>query len=202
MQKRTSFALAATLAFSFSCLIPSFARAAGPDGENAANGPPAADLFEVGQRNVAAIADFGFYSGTGAGLRIGTPDVGIDVTFGYLPILRSYTRGSNIDFKFASSYDVGPSLYWLFWKVNPRASLGLLGSYKYDNLLGHGAGAGVILEYELSRKWALRGIAGYVVFPDASSRLRDHWGLGQEGDLNSGIPWLEGGVNAGFAFFP
>ena len=73
MQKRTSFALAATLAFSFSCLIPSFARAAGPDGENAANGPPAADLFEVGQRNVAAIADFGFYSGTGAGLSL-TPN--------------------------------------------------------------------------------------------------------------------------------
>jgi hypothetical protein len=199
MQRRLRVVRNITLVLFFAS--PLSTAAASPT-EGSASGPPAAEAFDTGQRNVAVIADFGFYSGSGLGARLGTPDFGIEATFGYLPILRSYVRGNDVELKFASSYDVGPSIYWLFWRVNPRCSLGLLGSYKYDNLLGHGGGAGVVLQYELSRQWALRAIAGYVVFPDAESRLRAHWDLPNDGSLNSGIPWLEGGVNAGFAFFP
>jgi hypothetical protein len=80
-----------------------------------------------------------------------------------------------------------------------KADLSLLLGYRYNNVLGHGAGAGVAIELWLSESVAGTLLVAPSFFPSAQSQLDDH---GYPLDRDAALPWLQGGAGVALSFHP
>lgn len=180
------------------CLTGSLA--AWPSAVGAAE--PAAESSEVvpGQRNLGVGLTAGVFNGFGALLRLGTPDFGVEATGGWLPVIVATEQvdqqgDEELALDFMSSYQVGAHGYVTVLRPSEKATIGLLGGYKYNGVLGHGGTLGAFFLLELSETFVLHGAGGPVYYPDGEDRVRDELDLPEAADFGFPGPVFQSGVN-------
>jgi len=167
-------------------------------GAGAAVAQPEVRQQPPNRRGISLLLEAGSFTGFGAGVGIGTRDVGVRAYGGWLPLL--LTRNS--DLTFYSGFQVGPDLYARIFSPQPNADIGVLAGYRYSTLLGHGFTVGGYAELGLSRALDANISVGLLIFPDGE----DH--LAREENLPPGVqysfpgPKVNFGVGVGLAFFP
>jgi len=150
------------------------------------------------RQGISLLLEAGSYTGFGAGVGLGTRDVGVRAYAGWLPLLLTL----NSDLKFYSGFQAGPDLYVRIFSPRPTADIGALAGYRYSTLLGHGFAVGGYAQIGLSRAVDANVSLGLLIFPDGE----DH--LAREENLPPGVqysfpgPRVNFGVSAGLAFFP
>jgi hypothetical protein len=156
------------------------------------------------QRGLAVFAALGLIDGLGAGVRVGTPRIGLDLSGGYLPILATYSQDTEHKPKYEvlSSFQANATAYFGLYRTGPRTDIGISAGYKYDTVLRHGVCAAFYMQYDVGEHWALHIFAGPAIFPKADDGIRDkaHWPA--EGSVGSGLSWLQGGFGLSLAYFP
>lgn len=173
------------------------ARAAEPSDGNAG---VAAHLG--GQRNFGAGPVVGIWSGAGAIVGGGGEAAKAWLSGGYFPILvfaNAKTPGRDFRFNGYNSAQINGDLSLRLTRQD-RAELSLLGGYKFNTVIGHGGGAGLLILYDLGQHFALTVLAGLAVFPSALDRL--HQNHGYPYDRDPKLPWLQGGASVGLLFYP
>src|SRR3954449_4183039 len=74
------------------------------------------------RRGISLLLEAGSYTGFGGGLGIGTRDLGVRASAGWLPLLLTLNSG----LKFYSGFQVGPDLYARIFSPRPTADIGAL----------------------------------------------------------------------------
>ncbi len=166
--------------------------------------PPAKPRFDTSQRNLGFFADIGAYSGFGGGVRAGTRTAGVEGSYGWLPILIALqnTPADSPHFEFFSTGQANAAVYWLFFKPGPRADAGLTLGWKYDTLLGHGAGVGGYAQVDLTRALALHVYGGLSIYPRGEPRLRDTAAIPDDAGFAFPSPNFQLGAGGGLVLFP
>jgi len=164
----------------------------------AAVAQPAGRAQPPDRQGISLLLEAGSYTGFGAGVGLGTRDIGVRAYGGWLPLLITL----NSDLKFYSGFQVGPDLYARIFSPQPNADIGALAGYRYSTLLGHGFTVGGYAQFGLSRAVDVDISVGLLIFPDGE----DH--LAREENLPPGVqysfpgPKVDLGVSVGLAFFP
>jgi len=167
-------------------------------GSGAAIAQPRVQQQPPGREGISLMLETGSYAGFGAGVGIGTRDVGVRAYGGWIPLLFTL----NSDLKFYSGFQVGPDVYARIFSPQPNADIGALAGYRYSTLLGHGFTVGGYAQFGLTRALDANISVGLLVFPDGE----DH--LAREENLPPGVqysfpgPKVNLGVSLGLAFFP
>ncbi|ABC82060.1 hypothetical protein [Anaeromyxobacter dehalogenans] len=189
-------------------LLPAAARGAEPEAAPAAGaagvpGTTAADAAGRGQRSFGVGPTLGFWSGAGLLAGGGTGRVKGWVSGGYAPVMvfsNERTPGRDLRFDFYNAYQVNAEVSL---RVNGPSTteIALLAGYKYNGVLGHGAGGGLRVLFDVGPRAAVELSFGLAVFPEAMDRLeRDH---AYPSDRDPGLtPSLQGGANLGLLVFP
>jgi len=157
----------------------------------------------VSQRRFGFGPTAGFLSGTGLTMGGGGDIVRGWFTGGFMPILvfaNARTPDKAFRFNYYNSLQINEDLaFHLFDR--PRVEGSLRVGYKYNTVLGHGGGAGVAVQYDVSPRVALQITVGVSLFPYAKDRLvRDH---GYPTDRDPTLsPAFQGTGNIGLVFFP
>lgn len=151
----------------------------------------------------ALLLSVGFYSGMGAGVRVGTPDVGLNAMAGWQPMLVVLNQGgTSRDFSFYSTFQVTPEVYVRVYSPKPATHLGLLGGYRYNSFVGHGGGFGGYLQIPLGQSAIDLNVSWAVSFfpggEDAAKRDKNDQAL-KFGFPSPAVNW---GLQATLAFFP
>jgi hypothetical protein len=160
--------------------------------------PPAGDRGPLG-----LLLHLGPYTGFGAGLALGTKDVGLRASAGWAPLLLAIDRGgSNVDLSFHSSLQISPDLYLRLLTPRPTTLLGLTGGYRYNTLLGHGFGFGAYAQFGLGR--VVDGLiwAGFLVHPVGEDHLKREKNLPGGTKFAFPGPNVSFGASLGLATFP
>ncbi len=150
----------------------------------------------------ALLLHLGPYSGFGAGVAVGTNDVGLRASVGWTPLLLVIDAGSTVDFQFYSSFQISPDLYVRLLSPRPTTHIGLLGGYRYSSLLGHGLAFGGYAQFGLGRVFDGLISAGFLVYPDGEDRLKREEHLPSGTQFSFPGPSVNFGVSLGLAFFP
>ncbi|GAO01189.1 hypothetical protein [Anaeromyxobacter sp. PSR-1] len=179
---------------------PGAAPAAGAAGVLEA---PAAVAATPGQRSFGVGPTLGFWSGAGLIAGGGTGRLKGWVSGGYAPVMvfsNERTPERDLRFDYYNAYQLNGDVSL---RVNGPSTteIALLAGYKYNGVLGHGAGGGVRVLFDVGPRTAVELSFGLAVFPDAMDRLeRDH---AYPADRDPGItPALQGGANLGLLVFP
>lgn len=143
----------------------------------------------------------GFHSGIGASALFRPSPVGLAVSGGYMPvfIFGNESESKEVRLNYYSSLQldadvvIGPILR------NDKVDLSLILGYRYNSVLGHGAGAGIAIELPLSERWAVAIMIAPSIFPQASDQLAEH---DYPSDRDPSLPWLQGGAGAALWFYP
>jgi hypothetical protein len=172
-----------------------------------AAGDPAASPVDTtvrpfgGQRHFGLGPAIGLHSGMGGLLTIEAKPLGLVVSGGYMPLLVGGNEGeqrkAKIDYYGSAQLNADLLIGPIYEGV--KVDIDVLGGYRYNTVLGHGAGLGLRLSLDVSR--ALR-VAFHVtpnVFPKAADRL-DARGYPPERDAL--FPWFQGGVGVAAVFYP
>ena len=80
-----------------------------------------------------------------------------------------------------------------------KVDLSLLFGYRYNGVLGHGAGAGIAIEIPLSEAWGAAVLVAPSIFPRASDELEER---GYPSDRDATIPWFQGGASVALWYYP
>jgi hypothetical protein len=150
----------------------------------------------------ALLLHIGPYSGFGAGVAVGTPEVGLRASVGWSPVLAVFRNGSGDDLHFYSGLQVAPDLYARLLHPRPATHVGLQGGYRYSSLFGHGAAAGGYVQFALSGALDAFVTGGLVVYPDGEDRLKRDQNLPSSVNFSFPGPSVNFGVSLGLAFFP
>lgn len=163
--------------------------------------PDAARL--AGQRSFGFGPTVGVWSGIGAVAGGGGETLKAWLSGGYAPVLvfaNARTPDKAIRFNAYSAYQLNGDIELVLAR-RPRLEIGALLGYKFNNVIGHGGGAGLDLRYDIGPKVALGIAAGLAVFPSAKHRLDTNYAYPT--DRNPGVtPALQGGANFGLIFYP
>lgn len=167
-----------------------------PPGETPEPAAPVADrkLFSVD-------ATLGVYNGFGIGVRFGNSRFGGHILGTWQPLLilttNVDTMESTIDL--FSSLQLSADAYVIFAE-RTTAAFGMTGGYKFNNLLGHGAGLGFYAEFIPRRTFSYFLMAGLYLFPKGEDRLRGEFPPGTEFSFPG--PGFGSGANFGIVFSP
>ena len=164
--------------------------------------PPAEPPAPVADRKLFSIeATLGVYNGFGLGIRLGNSRIGGHLLATWQPLLIASTGEDaltpNLDF--FSSLQASADLYFIFAE-RTTVSFGITGGYKFNNLLGHGAGLGFYAEFIPRRTLSFFLMAGAYLFPKGEERLRSEFPPGTEFSFPG--PGFGTGANFGLMFSP
>jgi hypothetical protein len=167
-----------------------------------APGTPSSPEPVHGQRSVGIGAEIGVNTGLGPSLHLGTPQFGLYVVTGIMPLFivgneQNATR--SVTFDVYRAFAVNADLYAMLGQTSPRNSIGLAGGYSRNTVLGNGLNLGVAVRYDLGEKLALTVFGGFEIFPDARDNLVAQ---GYPTTRDPSIPWFQGGANLGLVFYP
>jgi hypothetical protein len=155
------------------------------------------------QRNIGLLATVGTFQGFGAGMRLGSPAIGVQGTFGWTFTLQRVTHEDDAtEFLFRGGYMASGDVYVRAYESKTHSAAGLLLGYRYFNVLGHGIAVG---GYGLLRlHGAVDGFiqGGAILFPDGESRLRRLEQLGNQPDFDWPGPRFTTHLNVGAFLFP
>ena len=159
---------------------------------------------EVARRDgLSLVAGIGAGDGLVAGAGLSTGSLGVRATAGWRPLVISMVEeaGDSPDFGFYSSGQANVDLVALPWQPSPRAAVGASLGYKFNTVLGHGAGAAFEASIGLSPRLSLLLNAGVAYFPDGDDEIREREMASPETDFNYplGAGW-QSGANIGLAF--
>jgi len=143
----------------------------------------------------------GWYSGIGASALFRPSPVGVAVSGGYMPvfIVGNDTESQDVRLNYYSSLQLDADLVIGPILRNASVDLSLILGYRYNTVLGHGAGAGIAIELPISEKWAATFLIAPSIFPQASDQLDEH---DYPSDRDPSLPWLQGGAGAALWFYP
>jgi hypothetical protein len=135
------------------------------------------------------------------GMPPGTVPASLLVTGAYNPIeiWGKAHDGGRVTVDSYSSWQVGGDIELQAWHAGTRYDFGPLAGYRYNSVLGHGAGAGFALHADLSAETVVFFSIEMVAYPQAQSRLAS---VQYPTDRDAILPWLEGGANVGLLFYP
>jgi hypothetical protein len=142
--------------------------------------------------------------GVGAGGTIGAvlSPVGLWLSGGYVPLFvigNKHDAMKTLTFDAYSSAQLDADISIMPWHAGDRIDFGLIAGYRYNSLLGHGGGGGLVLTYDLSKALAIFGMVAYSVFPQAQDQLASR---GYPTDRDAVIPWFQGGGTLGLLVYP
>ncbi|GEJ58786.1 hypothetical protein [Anaeromyxobacter diazotrophicus] len=166
--------------------------------------PPSPAIVDAGpgdsQRILGLTLQAGPFAGFGAGLQVGTPDVGVRAAVGWTPLLLVSTGSS--DLHFYSTLQVSPDLYVRLLSLRTTTHLGAQMGYRYSSALGHGLAVGGYLQFALYR--AVDGLVtgGLLLYPDGEAHLRSAEHLSSSTGFSFPGPNASLGISLGLAFFP
>jgi hypothetical protein len=176
-------------------VVPARAAAAEDDGVDPVRG--------AGRRAFGVGPTAGVFSGFGAIAGGGGDTVKAWLSGGYFPVLvfaNARTPDRAMRFNYYGAYQLGGDVtVRLFQRA--RTDFALLLGYKFNSVLGHGAGGGVRILHDLSDRVALEISAGLAVFPSAQDRLDREFGYPAD-RVPPLTPALQGGANLGLLVFP
>ena len=109
----------------------------------------------------------GTWDASGVGVRLGTPAVGGVLAAGYVPVLTNYRAPGGTDSRLAllSTGQLAASLELRFLHMTRGTDIGATAGWRYDTLLGHGAGLGVYARVPFSAESALEIAGGPIYYP-------------------------------------
>jgi hypothetical protein len=147
---------------------------------------------------VSMLLHIGTFAGFGGGIAVGTRDIGVRGSAGWIPLLLA----SNSHLDFYSGFQTGADLYVRFFSPRPTTGIGGLAGYRYNTLLGHGITLGGYAQIALNRAFDVNVSAGFLFFPDGEDHLlrEEHLPAGSQFAFPG--PKVNFGVSAGIAFFP
>jgi hypothetical protein len=157
---------------------------------------------DEGRGPFGLLLHLGAFTGLGAGVTAGTPDVGVRASVGWTPILALLTSGSESDLHFYSGLLVSPDVYVRLFSPRPTTHVGLEAGYRYSSLLGHGAALGGYAQFAVGRAFDGLISAGLLLFPDGEDRLKRDENLPASTSFSFPGPSVNFGVSLGLAFFP
>ncbi|HEX7840388.1 MAG TPA: hypothetical protein VF469_23075 [Kofleriaceae bacterium] len=155
-----------------------------------------------GQRWVGVGAEIGVNTGLGPALHLGTPQFGLYVASGILPLVvvgneQNATR--SVTFDVYRAFAVNADLYAMLLKTSSRAEVGIAGGYSGNTVLGNGVNLGIVVRYDLGEKLAFTLFGGLEIFPDG----RDHLvANGYPTTRDAVNPQIQGGANIGLVLYP
>ncbi len=204
--------LAAVLTLGVACAGRAFAQAtpgelAGPPQARPTTPPEPVSRGATAPRGdgrgpFALLLHIGPYSGFGAGIAVGTPEVGMRASVGWSPVLAVLRNGSEDDLHFYSGLQVSPDLYARLLHPRPTTHVGLQGGYRYSTLFGHGGAAGGYAQFALGGALDALVTMGLAVYPDGEDRLKRDQNLPATASFSFPGPTVTFGISAGLAFFP
>lgn len=167
-------------------------------------GQPAERQFETGQRNFGVLVTAGTFLGMAAGVRAGTPAVGVQGTFGWAPTLQGIIESDRerTELRVFGGYLVAGDAFVRALTTKKGSSAGALAGYRYFSVLGHGFALGGYGMLRLSR--AVDGFvnAGIIVYPDGDDRLRRNEDIPRDADFAWPGPRFSTHFNLGLVLFP
>jgi hypothetical protein len=153
------------------------------------------------QRFLGIGAEIGAGTGIGPVLQAGTPQFGLHVAVGIVPIFvfgKEQSTGE-LTFDVYRAFDLNAALYAMLFKGSSRVDVGVSAGYSGNTVLGNGFNLGVALRYDVGEKLALTIFGGLEIFPDAHDELVAH---GYPTTTDPSRPELQGGLNFGLLLFP
>lgn len=160
-----------------------------------AEAPKRDPLTLGGQANFALGVQAGFYQATGAALQLGTSDVALGVSGGFVPVF--YNEGPSAKIAVLPSFQGDSDLLVRLWTIQGTTPLGLRAGYRFNSVLGHGFGVGGYAERRLTKVVALSASYGLTFFPQAIDRLEEE---GHNPRSIGGM--IGGGLSVGILFYP
>jgi hypothetical protein len=151
-------------------------------------------LTKGGQRNFAFGAQLGAYVPSGLSLQLGSPDVALGLSGGFMPIIFNEKPNS---IGFLVSGEAEGALLIRLANVAGTTPMGLRLGYRYNTVLGHGIGLGGYAERRLTKVVALVGSYGLTIYPNAFDGIRDE---GHDPFGAAGV--IGGGLSVGLLFYP
>src|SRR5215467_8969018 len=153
-----------------------------------------------GQRTTGFGPTISLYSGLGGLVALGTSDVELWLSGGYMPVLifaneRNSTKDVRTNYYTTAQANADVAIRVLH--PSSRLDVFAMLGYKFNTVLGHGLGAGVAVRYDLSATVAaLLQIWGFSIFPQATTDrlVTDH---DYPTDRDPVLPWLAGGTGVG-----
>jgi hypothetical protein len=149
------------------------------------------------------------FTGIGATVQLGTPEVGIRLAGGWAPMVLAVTerstigRGTTDDGPKLKAYSgglVAPDLYVRVARTR-TAAIGLQGGYRYSTLLGSGGAGGVYVQAPIGRSVDVLLAGGLMIFPDGEHRLTEKKHLVNP-DFGFPGPNVNLGLSLGLLLFP
>lgn len=154
-----------------------------------------------GQRAVGLGPAVGFYSGVGGVASVGAESVGLVVAGGYMPVMifgnEGVTRAMTFDYYDSAQLNLDLWVGPIF--SGRKVDIDLLCGYRYNTVLGNGAGLGLRFGLDVSEMLRLEFHWTPHIFPSALERLHDR---GYSSDRDAALPWFQGGVGAAAVFYP
>ena len=161
------------------------------------------------QRTLGVVANAGYYSGIGGGVRLGGGGFALEAAGGWMPLLlvvqpsaEDIRNGHFAKLAFVSSWVADLDAEVLILKPMPATEFGAKVGYRYDSVLSHGVALGLYASIDLSRQLVGRVYGGVLVFPNGEAGARDAIGLSPSSQFSFPGPTLQGGLSFGLAFFP
>ncbi|RLB65647.1 MAG: hypothetical protein DRI90_01440 [Deltaproteobacteria bacterium] len=176
---------------------PDAKQAAGPAKPVAPSVPSASRR----QRYLGFGPRLGLFWGFGAGLRVGAPQLGLDLSGGYVPLtLFNYRWPTDLSLDGAHTGQLNLAAYLSFRPMS-QIVVGLTSGYRYNSLLGHGFCFGIDTHVNFGNKFALHLGAGPAIFPAGDDNYRREM---DEPDLGFGFPRpaFQFGTGTGLLYFP
>jgi hypothetical protein len=133
---------------------------------------------------------------------LGAPPFSLRLSAGDVPILVFGTERASpgaIALNVYNTVDAGADVTVVPWQVGERVEIGGLFGYRYNGVLGHAAGVGGAVDYDISRVLAVAFSVELLAFPQATDRLAR---AGYPADRDPVVPWLQGGANVALLFYP
>ncbi len=162
---------------------------------------PTAQTASRRQRYLGFGPRLGLFWGFGAGLRVGAPQLGLDLSGGYVPVtLFNYRWPTDLSLDGAHTGQLNVAAYLSFRPMS-QIVVGLTSGYRYNSLLGHGFGFGIDTHVNFGKKFALHMAAGPAIFPTGDDHYRREM---DEPDLGFGFPRpaFQFGTGTGLLYFP
>jgi len=165
--------------------------------------PQATEAPLEGQRNIGALIALGTYTGFGAGVQVGSPQLGLRAAAGWVPLLMSlYHPDQDPQIKFYSGYQVAGDAYARAVEGKRGANIGVSLGYRYHSLLGNGVALGGYGTFRLSKVVDGFVQGGLVWFFSGEDELRENKSVPDDAEFGWPGPTINYLVSIGVLLFP
>jgi len=156
-----------------------------------------------GQRNIGALLSIGSYTGFGAGVQAGSPQLGVRAAAGWVPLLMAlYHSEQDPEIEFYSGFQFAGDAYARAVEARNGANIGVSLGYRYHTLLGSGVALGAYGTFRVNE--TLDGFVqgGLVWFFAGEDELREKQSVPEDAEFGWPGPSFNYVISLGLLLFP